>query len=112
MIENYKFGEIIIDGKKYNSDLIIYPDNIDYKWWRKEGHLLQKEDLKNLQKYNPDLLIVGTGSPGLMKVDEKTKEYLHSVGISLIVQNTEKACETYNGFKDKTKVIVALHLTC
>jgi hypothetical protein len=40
MIESYKFGEIIITGKKYDSDLIIYPDHIDSSWWRKEGHLL------------------------------------------------------------------------
>jgi len=40
MIESYKFGEILIDGVTYTSDVIIYPDSVDFKWWRKEGHLL------------------------------------------------------------------------
>ena len=112
MIDSYKFGQIIIDGKKYVSDLIIYPDHIDFKWWRKEGHTLQKEDLIDVINYKPEVLIVGTGSPGLMKVTSLTKKYLESKNISLIVQNTEKACVTYNDFNDKSNVVVALHLTC
>ena len=32
MIESYKFGEIVIDGTTYTSDVIIYPDNVDDKW--------------------------------------------------------------------------------
>jgi len=33
MIESYKFGEIIINGKKYSSDLIIFEDYIYDSWW-------------------------------------------------------------------------------
>ena len=37
MIEEYSFGQILISGKKYNSDLIIFADHIYDNWWRKEG---------------------------------------------------------------------------
>jgi len=48
MIEHYSFGKITIDGQTYTSDLIIYPGKIDTSWWRKEGHNLQVEDLKDV----------------------------------------------------------------
>jgi hypothetical protein len=45
MITSYDFGHIIIDGKRYTSDLIVFPDRVKVGWWRKEGHRLQLEDL-------------------------------------------------------------------
>jgi len=34
MIESYAFGSIVVDGRKFTSDLIIYPDgHIDTFWW-------------------------------------------------------------------------------
>ena len=112
MIESYNFGKIKIDGIKYYSDLIIYPDNIDCKWWREKSHLLQKNDLSNVVNYKPEILIIGTGESGLMKVTEETKNYFESKGISLIIEKTEDACNTYNKLKDNKKIIAALHLTC
>ena len=64
MIDSYSFGKIVVDGQSYTSDLILYPDKIDDKWWRKSGHLLLKEDLKDIIHFNPDILIVGTGAYG------------------------------------------------
>ena len=112
MIDSYKFGEIVIDGATYTSDVIIYPDRVDYNWWRKEGHLLQKDDLSDVIKYEPEVLIVGTGDPGLMQVPEETTRFLKSKGIKLIVDNTENACKTYNELKKNKKIVAALHLTC
>jgi hypothetical protein len=112
MIESYKFGVIIIDGATFTSDVIIYPDMVDCKWWRKEGHLLQKDDLADVIKYEPEILIVGTGKPGLMEVPDETKRFVQSKGIELIVDNTENACKTYNKLKEKKKIIATLHLTC
>ena len=45
MIESYNFGKITINSKEYHSDLIIYMNRIDDKWWRKEGHNLCIEDI-------------------------------------------------------------------
>ncbi len=38
MIEFYDFGQIVIASKKYVGDLIIFPDRIQDRWWRKVGH--------------------------------------------------------------------------
>ena len=46
-IDSYSFGRIVINGKTYTSDVIIFPDKVDASWWRKEGHLLQLADGKS-----------------------------------------------------------------
>jgi hypothetical protein len=112
-IDSYSFGNIKIDGLDYRSDVIVYPDRVDDKWWRQEGHLLQLEDLAEILVLKPVVLIVGQGLPGLMKVDAKLEEYCQADGISLIVLPTMQAVERFNDLKEKKPlVIAALHLTC
>ena len=112
MIDSYSFGRIVIDGKTYTSDVIIYPDKVNDSWWRKSGHLLQIEDLTDVIQCNPEVLIVGTGANGLMKVPNDIKQFLESKGIELIFEETRKACETYNELKGRRKIVAAFHLTC
>ena len=112
IIDSYKFGKIVIDGKTYNSDLIIYPDKIKTNWWRKVGHQLIYEDIQEILVEKPEILIVGTGAFGLMVVLDETKKIVKENNIELIVQKTERACKTYNSMPKDKKVVLALHLTC
>ena len=112
MIDSYRFGEIMIDGKPYTSDVIIYSDRIDSSWWRVEGHRLSIEDVVDLVKKKPEILIVGTGDAGVMTVPPETKEYLEKRGITLIAERTGQACQVFNRLSQSNTVIAALHLTC
>lgn len=112
MIDTYRFGNIVIDGRRYTFDVIIYPDRVDGNWWRREGHRLQVEDLAEIVRAKPEVLVVGTGDPGLMDVPPETRGYLQAQGIELIVETTGQACQTYNRLSGSRKVIAALHLTC
>jgi hypothetical protein len=113
MIESYDFGSIRIKGKTYSSDLIIFPDHIKLNWWRKEGHSIHLDDLKEVINMKPKVLVIGTGYPGLVKVPEEVKKHLAENGIKVIVQPTKEACKTFNGLlKTGEKVAAALHLTC
>jgi len=112
-IESYSFGLIKIEGQEFKSDLIIYPDRVDDKWWRKEGHLLQMEDLTDIFALKPEVLIVGQGLPGLMQVDQKVEEYCRDHNIELFSLPTTEAAEKYNELaKKKPLVVAAFHLTC
>ena len=111
MIQSFSFGKITIDGTTYYSDVIIYPDHVQSKWWRSEGHTLQKEDIEEIVALKPDTLMVGTGHGGL-KVPAETAAHIKSMGIELIVEKTEKVCERYNEISPSQTVIAALHLTC
>jgi hypothetical protein len=111
-IERYSFGSITIDGRTYTSDVIIYPERVDASWWRKEGHNLNIVDLKDVINAKPEVLVVGTGSPGLMKVPKETLSHLESKGIEVHVSLTAKAVELFNDLQSERKVIAAFHLTC
>jgi hypothetical protein len=112
-IEDYQFGRIVIDGKIYTSDVIIFPDRVMRNWRREEGHFLSPADLWDVVKEEPDVLVVGTGNSGMMWVSPKTRRYLMERGIRLVEERTREACKTYNHLSSSgKKVVAALHLTC
>ena len=112
MIESYEFGRIVIKGKRYTTDVIIYPDHVEDNWWREEGHSLSAVDLWAIVQAEPEVLVVGTGRSGLMRVLPETEEYLRKQGIRLIAERTTEAVCIYNQLYKLTKVVAALHLTC
>lgn len=112
MIDSYNFGRIVIDGRRYTTDVILFPNRVRDGWWRKEGHRLHVEDLKEAVREKPEVLIVGTGYSGLMRVPTEVRDYLESEGIGLIAQSTREACKTYNRLIQSKRVVAALHLTC
>ena len=112
MIDSYSFGTIVIDGKKYQKDIIIFPDRIKPDWIRKKGHLLTEDDIKEVLDFSPDVFIIGTGASGLMKVDENLKTKIKNSGIDLIIGKTDIAVREYNRIYSIKKTVSALHLTC
>ena len=109
-VEHYSFGRIIIDGKTYTSDVIV--GNEITKWWRKEGHVVQLEDIHEILKQNPEVVIFGTGKYGVMKVSEEVINELKSRNIEVIIEKTEKAVKVFNEMIGKKNVVFAVHLTC
>jgi len=112
MIDSYSFGSIVIDGKKYRKDLIIFPDRIKENWFRRRGHLLTEEDIVEVLDYGPEVFIIGTGANGLMKVDDSVEEKLGSMGIDYVIKKSKDAVDEYNQIYRDRKTVCALHLTC
>ena len=120
MVEEYKFGLIIIDGKTYNYDIEVRWTGEVLKWWRKESHVFDVDDVKRAVEQNPDTIILGTGASGLAKMTEQAKEFIKERGIKLIIDKTEEATKTFNIINEdseeeegeKNKVIGLFHLTC
>ena len=113
IIEKYNFGRIKISGESYSSDLIVFPDEIKKKWWRKEGHSLCIEDLVELEGKQIDVLVVGTGAQNKMEVPADVIQVLNGKNIAVIVKKSSEAVEEYNKLvKENKKVAAALHLTC
>ena len=112
IIEKYQFGKIIVSGYLYQTDIIVFPDHIQENWRRKDGHQLKITDLDTIIVSQPDVLIIGTGMYGLMKIEDSLLKKLKALKIkNVIVEKTKKACELYNKEKSSKKV-AALHLTC
>lgn len=119
MIERYKFGSIVINGKTYNHDVIVdWNWRVD-SWWRKESHTMDWDDFQKVIDKNPDVVIVGTGAYGVARITRLAQEEMSKKGIQLIVDKTEEAIKTFNVIQEKTretgeqkKIIGFFHLTC
>ena len=110
-IDHYRFGHIEIEGRSYDADVIIFPDHVHQRWWRREGHRLAQEDLGNVLAEGPEVLVIGTGYYGRMQVSEETLNSLRSAGVR--VGKTSDAVEEFSRLQRKyARVVAALHLTC
>lgn len=111
-IDSYSFGKMVMKGKAFHSDLIIYPDKVEGTWRRKEGHVLRLEDLTNILAADPEVLIIGTGYMGQMKVPDELRKELLSKKIELYVEDSRRAVEIFNSIHAKRRTVAAFHLTC
>ncbi len=111
-IDSYQFGLIVINGERYTSDVIIFPDRVKDNWWRKAGHQLHLDDLTEVIAENPEVMIVGIGAEGLLTVTPEVKQSLETQGIKLIAEPTDEACNIYNQLCHSQGVVAALHITC
>jgi len=113
MINACSFGSIVIDGKKYISDLIIFPDgNVADSWRRKSGHRLSIDDIQSLLESEPETIVAGTGASGLMRPENGLEKTLAKKGIEFSAAPNQQAIELYNELISKKRVAACFHLTC
>lgn len=112
-ITGYRFGSVTVDETKYYRDVIITPNQVLHPWIRRQGHLLHPEDLEWLIPQSPEILIIGTGAFGRLKVPASTRDWLESKAIKLIELPTAQAVEECNErLAQGQHVACGLHLTC
>jgi len=113
MIDSYSFGNIVIDGTPYASDLIIYPDGriVDH-WRRNSGHRLSSSDIDSLIQSKPEVIVVGMGASGMMKPEPELKTLLKQNSITMIAEPNDKAINVFNDLLGSKKVSACFHLTC
>ena len=113
IIDAYSFGVIVVEGKEYRSDIVIFPERIKSNWWRAEGHSLVGEDVEDIVEEQPEVLVVGTGYYGALEIPAETETYITSCGIKVIAGRTQEAIKRYNQLvREGRKVVAAFHLFC
>lgn len=112
-IETSSFGLIIIDGRQYTSDLVIYPDGrVEDTWWRRSSHRLSIEDIDKLVASGPQVIVVGTGVNGLLIPESGLNKKLAEKGIEIIALPNTKAIDHFNRLSSQKRVGACFHLTC
>ncbi len=112
-ITDYSFGKITIDGTTYQSDVIISSNNVKENWWREAGHSLTSTDLSDVIAASPEVVIIGTGYYGRLRVPTATRDYLQQKGIRVEIAETKEAVQRFNQLQqDCANIVAALHLTC
>jgi hypothetical protein len=113
IINTSSFGLLVIDGKSYHSDLIIFPDGrVKDRWRRKSGHRLEASDIKGLIKEDTDIIIAGTGVSGMVRPDQNLKKLLEDKKIRFIAAPNDEAIDCFNELSSKHRVGACFHLTC
>ena len=124
MIEEYRFGFIVINGKNYNHDVevrALKEEKIEIlDWRRQEGHVIDAGDIKRAVEQNPETIVIGTGESGMAKITEEARQLVEKKGIKLITDITEHAVKTFNIISKESleeegkqeRVIGLFHLTC
>lgn len=111
-IVDYRFGHLVLESGHYTSDVIIGPENVYPNWWRKEGHKLCWEDLREaVEKERPEVVVVGRGKFGMMTILPEVRERLAERGIELVEDRTGGAVRRFNELAPERRTLGAFHLT-
>ena len=110
-IERYSFGHIVVDGEEATDDVIILPGRVVHNWWRRDGHSLVLDDLRDVLDELPPRLVLGTGAYGRMRPDPEALRNLRERGIEVEALPTTEAVERYEEL-NPAETAAALHLTC
>ena len=113
-IDSYSFGHIRVDGIDYSKDVILLCNEVRSPWWRSAGgHVYAPTDLEEVVAAAPEIVVLGTGYFGRVKVLDETLAALAATSSEVIVEKTGRAVETFNQFVAEGRdVAAALHLTC
>jgi len=102
MIEKYEPGRMKIQGREHHKDLKI-----------DRGHRLRLKDIEDILASHPDVIVMGTGYAGRMRVEEDVRSLLQDRNITLIAARTEKAVREFNRLASEGNDVAAgFHLTC
>lgn len=118
-INDTEFGEITINGKNYDHDIVIFPNKIIRRKKRisknKHGtsHKFTREEIKEyldqVDARSIKEVIVGTGQYGKLGLLPETKNYLEEKDIDF----EEKKTEYLVGENiDEGSKLVIIHVTC
>ena len=116
-IDATEFGSITVDGKTYEHDVIIrLSGKVEKRRKRlsKEkygtSHIISKAEAKFVFEDGCDLLIVGTGQEGNVRLSSEAREYFDKKHCRVLTQPTPEALDAFNESEDRK--IALMHVTC
>ncbi|AFL95679.1 hypothetical protein CL1_1480 [Thermococcus cleftensis] len=116
-LEYPAFGKIVVDGKVYEHDIVIYPSGkIERrkKWLSKDkhgtSHKLDPDELREYLEENFDVLVVGTGFYGYLSLLPESRELVK--GKEVIEKPTGEAVKLFNELWERKKTLGIFHVTC
>jgi hypothetical protein len=116
-IEDTRFGSITIDGKTYECDVIVRLSGKVEKRKKKlskeqygTSHIISKDEAKFIFEDGCNLLIVGAGQEGNVRLSPEASDYFNNKRCKVLVQPTPEAIQSFN--RSHEKKIGLMHVTC
>lgn len=113
MITEFSFGRIIVGGQIYRNDIKIVEGKLVPDWWRQSGHAVEIDDVQDILDSETEILVIGKGQPGYMKITDALRGHLEKNNIQLIDEPTQEAIQTFNRLcKAGVPVSGGFHVGC
>ncbi|NPV84698.1 MAG: hypothetical protein HPY45_01640 [Anaerolineae bacterium] len=116
-IDSTKFGQITIDGQKYNNDVIIRLDGQVEKRKKKlskaiygTSHMISLNEAQYVYESGAQNLIIGSGHMGMVKLSREAETFFSDQHCQVNIHPTPKAAKLWN--KTEGSVIGLFHITC
>jgi glucokinase len=116
-IESVEFGSVTVGGKTWNRDIHIRANGKvkkrKKKWGRKDhgtSHIIGPRELKKALKKGAEVLIIGEGFDGMLRLADEGREMLDQRGVRWQILPTPEAVEAWQQ-TDGRKALI-LHVTC
>ncbi len=106
VITAYDTSSITVNGKRFTSSLIISARQIQENWPVSTMQQLQTHHIETFMQYNPELIILGTGSKQRFPAVELYAA-LSQQNTGIEVMDTGAACRTYNILTGEGRNVVA-----
>jgi len=109
-INSFQFGSLTVDNKRYDNDIIISWDGELTE--RDSSHTVSKSELIDLLAKGPEMIIIGTGVAGNVKIDKDAENFLKTKNVEVITKITPEAIKEFNNISKKKKTIAVIHVKC
>lgn len=112
------FGGVKVNGKSYG-DVLVVGEEIeardDPRLDQELGtdHLIGNWEVEKLLSNHPEVVVIGSGTAGDLRVTEEIREKFKKAGVELRVLATPQAIEEFNRlYSQGKKVNILVHTTC
>ncbi len=116
-VEGVEFGEVTVDGENLDHDIHIRADGKvkkrKKKWARKDygtSHVIGPRELKKALKKGAEMLIIGDGFNGMVRLADEGREMLEQRGVRWEIAPTPDAVTRWNEAQGRRALV--LHVTC
>ena len=119
-IEKFSWGRFMINGQVHSEmgegvgkDICMIHGQVK-PWTARKGHRLKSKMISCVLDEDIDVLVIGNGVNGAIKVPKRTQKTIEDHGIKkLIIRKTPEACQVYNQLvRQGQKVALLAHGTC
>jgi len=115
-VDSFEFGSIVVDGKRYGHDIFVFANGTVKPrkggFWKFGSHVVKKGEIDELLKTNPDVILLGTGTSGRVRLAPAGELALKKAGVECVVLRSLEASERLNELLDNGKQVAALiHVT-
>jgi hypothetical protein len=116
-IDGTAFGEITINGKTYDHDVVVRLSGEVVKRNRKPSeerygtsHIVSKEEAKFVFEKGCELLVLGAGQEGRAHLSPEATAYLAEKDCEVVVAPTPEAIRAFN--EAHRRKVALFHVTC